>query len=55
MTRRAFNRLDVDRSHTITVDELKPLLTDLYHGEPPEKELKRVFAKVAAVAVAAAV
>lgn len=53
MTRRAFNRLDVDRSHTITVDELKPLLTDLYHGEPPEKELKRVFAKVAAAAAAA--
>jgi len=43
--RRAFNKLDVDNSHSISIEELKPLLDAVYHGPAPESEVKRLFAR----------
>jgi len=43
--RRAFNKLDKDGSHTITIDELAPLLEIVYHGPAPEAELKKLMAR----------
>lgn len=43
--RRAFNKLDVDNSKSISIEELAPLLETVYHGPAPEAELKRLMAR----------
>mmetsp|Transcript_31247 Transcript_31247/g.87233 ORF Transcript_31247/g.87233 Transcript_31247/m.87233 type:complete len:185 (+) Transcript_31247:93-647(+) len=42
--RASFDKLDKDGSSNITIDELGPLLEDVYHGPAPKGEVERLMA-----------
>jgi Ca2+-binding EF-hand superfamily protein len=40
----AFDELDIDNNGFIDIDEMRSLLTKIFRGAPPEKEVKRFMA-----------